>query len=451
VFSALVRKIGVEDAGEIVALATTEQLVAAFDEDLFANTAPGEREVFDAERFAVWLQVLLEAGDAAAAQRLTELSEDFVIQSLSDIVMVLDHDALQASMSQGGEEAEYADKALENCLSEEIDGYLLISRQATGWDAALAVILALDRDHRAFLVRILDRCAHMASDYIEDLEGLASVLSAGESLAEDVEAEREERRSARGYVEPRAARSFLTLARRQLPASGAVPERDPVTRAYFRDLQRQSAPLKANDAEVEGRKVRGLLSAVDDFVQEQASPATSSQVPSRTARLTDDVACEQEELALVEAMRELANAQPRIYAQRVEEFAYLTNVLMAGAVHQHARFRAADAADAVLATTAYGAELIARESRAAKVASADPATTTELLHVLENYSADLLFRKASGTLSATTLRSPWSGTKSPAGSRGFLISRVEARSAIAELVERARSKARLTRARGPAA
>lgn len=58
-FTALVHEVGVADAGELVALATTEQLVAAFDEDLFVNTRPGEREVFDRQRFVTWLEVLL--------------------------------------------------------------------------------------------------------------------------------------------------------------------------------------------------------------------------------------------------------------------------------------------------------------------------------------------------------------------------------------------------------
>ena len=35
-------EIGIEDAGEIVALATTEQIVTAFDEDLFVNARPGD-------------------------------------------------------------------------------------------------------------------------------------------------------------------------------------------------------------------------------------------------------------------------------------------------------------------------------------------------------------------------------------------------------------------------
>jgi hypothetical protein len=40
-FAALVRRIGVDDACELLALATTEQLVTVFHEDLFANTRPG--------------------------------------------------------------------------------------------------------------------------------------------------------------------------------------------------------------------------------------------------------------------------------------------------------------------------------------------------------------------------------------------------------------------------
>ena len=76
-FSALIRRVGVEDAGELIALGTTEQLTRAFDEDLFTAEGEGERERFDAQRFATWLEVLLEAGDGAAASRLTELSEDF--------------------------------------------------------------------------------------------------------------------------------------------------------------------------------------------------------------------------------------------------------------------------------------------------------------------------------------------------------------------------------------
>src|SRR6185436_5301995 len=69
----LLRHCGLEDCGEILALATTDQLTRIFDDDLWTSARPGAHDRFDAERFGVWLAVLAEMGGAAAAQRLSEL------------------------------------------------------------------------------------------------------------------------------------------------------------------------------------------------------------------------------------------------------------------------------------------------------------------------------------------------------------------------------------------
>ncbi|MFC1642683.1 DUF6178 family protein [Myxococcota bacterium] len=89
-FCALIRRVELEDAGEVVALATTDQSLGALDEDLFVDREPGERETFDNARFVVWLEVWLKAGEEAADARMVELSEDFVMRALSSIVLVLD-------------------------------------------------------------------------------------------------------------------------------------------------------------------------------------------------------------------------------------------------------------------------------------------------------------------------------------------------------------------------
>lgn len=400
-FSTLVRHIGLEDAGEIVALATTEQLVAAFDEDLFSNDTPGARETFDAQRFMVWLEVLLEAGDEVAAARIAELSEDFVIQAISSVVLVLDYDALLARMGDGGDDAEAADKAIESCLSEEIDGYLLISREHDGWDAMLALILALDRDHRPLLVRVLDRCAGMASGYIDDLEELTNLLSATESLAEDVEAEREERRNQQGFVEPRAARNFLTLARTPLTGKTATIQRDPVTRAYFRELEPVVLGKVQNAQEM--AKASRLLAAIDDI-----APKAPLLLAAGDAKVDEDK-------PLVAAMRALGEDEPKAFGERMEEFAYLTNVVVAGASKKDGRFELAEAAEAVLATVALGAELEALERRGKK----RYATTDELRNVLRDCGADVLFRKAASTLVTSDIKK---------GRKGLLRSAAEFRS-----------------------
>jgi hypothetical protein len=180
-FGALVREVGVADAGEIIALATTDQLVAAFDEDLFVNRRPGQRERFDRRRFVTWLEVLLEAGDDAIARRVAELDEGFVAHALSTIVLVFDHEALRERIVDE-DEGEAADRALEHALCEEIDGYLLVARDEDGWDAVLALVLALDRRDRGLLVRILDRTAAASVDLVDDLAALTEVLSAAEDV-----------------------------------------------------------------------------------------------------------------------------------------------------------------------------------------------------------------------------------------------------------------------------
>jgi len=385
-FSALVRQVGIEDAGELVALATTPQLVTAFDEDLFANAAPGERETFDPKRFATWLEVLLEAGDDVAAQRFSELSEDFVTQALSSLVLVLDNDALLLQMSESDEDDTRAvEKALESALTEDLDGYLLIARIHDGWDAALALILALDRDHRALLERVLDRCAAVSREYADDLDALLEVLTEGESLAEDVEAEREARRSESGYVEPRAARSFLALARQPLDPK---PSRDPVTRAYFRDL---APPAAATAPDAGTAKLMGLLAEAEGL----PTVGLRALAAGATATLDEGGASE-----IVEAMRGLADVAPKAYSERLEELAYLTNVLVAGATTDGERFGPAAAADAVLATIGLGADLMVNERRKPP---GRRATVSEILEIVRHHPADVLFRRASSALVAAKI------------------------------------------------
>ncbi len=347
-FAALVREIGVEDAGPLIGLATTEQLVASFDEDLFGNAAPGERETFDAERFATWLEVLLEAGDAIAARRVSELSLDFVVHALGQLVLVLDHQALLERMSEGGREARRADKAIESSLSEEIDGYLLIARRHDGWDAVLSLILALDRDHRTFLERVLDRCTAIAEHYVDDLAALAGVLSDEAMVGEDAEAEREARRAARGYVEPRAARAFLATA-----SGPFTPARDPITRAYFREL----GPAVEQSGVPE--ELREALARALPVAPETALPAPLSPV--------------------LEALRALA---PEVYAPRLAELTYLANVVVAGATIDGRRYTPHEASTEVLAVVERGLAM-----RGARELDA-------MIAVLAAVPCDELFRQA---------------------------------------------------------
>lgn len=413
-FAALVRRIGVEDAGALVALATTEQLVQAFDEDLFVAGRAGERESLDVERFVVWLEVLLEAGEEAAADRIAELDEDFVAHALDGVLLVLDEDALRQRLDEVEEDdAQQIDKGLESALTEDLDGYVLIAKQHDGWDSVLALVLALDRNHRALLTRLLDRLARVGSGYLDDLQELSTVLSEGESLAEDAEAAREERRSRQGHVEARAARAFLSLARKAPGGEAGPIERDPLTRAYLRDLGQGGPSTMA------GPGAHAAISALPPSVLRELEEAGASGGrlelgTSTTPVTTMDV--------FTEALRDLGRNAPDLFGERMGELAYLANVVIAGHERDGARLRAKEAAEAVIATVCYGAVL---EVRGRQPERTTAVTRTDLAQVLRVRGADLLFREASATLAAGGV----SGVKS-AMKAGLLYSAEELEAAV---------------------
>ncbi len=420
-FAQLVRQLGVEDAAEVVALATTEQLITAFDEDLFVNDRPGERELFDRDRFVTWLEILLEAGDRLAARRVADLSEDFVVQALSSLILVLDQDALFARMNAGDDAATQADKAIESALSEELDSYLLLSRHHDGWDATLALVLALDRDHRAFLERVLDRCAAVGSRCVDHLDELSSVLSEAESLAEDVEGDRDERRARAGYIEPRAARSFLALARNPVDEGAHEGERDVITRSYFRDLDRSAALARPS---YEGaRKLASLLEGATE--EAPADPSASSAAVAEPAH--DAVELIDTTRALADAISILEEREPAMVAERMEELSYLANVILAGAEKDTGRFSPAEAAEAALATVSLGAELEAARRHGS--AAHRNATPGELVEVLRQRSADWLFRRASAALATLSRPSCPDGFLRRAHEVALHRDRIEARHA----------------------
>jgi hypothetical protein len=372
VLARLVDRVGLEDAGELVALATTEQLVEVFDEDLWKNRRPGQEERFDDARFLLWLEALSEAGDALVAERLSALSEDLLALAFGRRIFVLPLDSLRSELEQGDDAAEAAEKALSNCLSEEFDEFVVVARNPDGWDVVLAALLALDRDQHQLLVRLFEQIAAASSSYIEDAGGLSAALSAEEMLESDALAGRDDRRAARGYVAPRDAAAFLKLARVQdeTPAT----QHDPLTRAYFRDVERTRTAARPADAAQPGKSLElaGLLRAAG--VTEAPAPPL---LPGGSAAPGEP--------AFARAMRLLRERDPGLFAERGEELAYLANVLVAGAQIENRRVRPIEAVRAAIAICSRGLELC--------VAAPGAKTPDEaLLAALLAHPADGLFR-----------------------------------------------------------
>jgi Family of unknown function (DUF6178) len=367
----IIRHIGLEDAGEIVSLASTEQLTDVFDEDLWVAARPGQDETFDPDRFALWLEILMESGERFVADKLTELSEDLVTLGLQQQVFVINIDELAVEMSERHRDVDLVEKALESCLYEEIGEYRIIARRHDGWDAILAILLALDQFHHAYLQRLLSRCCYASTEFIEDNGGLYEVLTAEEMLEGDAAAEREDRRARSGYVAPSDAASFLGLPRvTSLAEATSSEDRDPVTRAYFRSVvtapARTTKQVRTNPDSASRDRFALLLR--ETGIVEPTAPLLLKGAP-------DDPAAR-----FQRSIASLRIEDGALYGQRMEELAYLANVLVAGSSFAGRTFRPIEAAEASLAICNLGLEHLRSSS-----ADADD-------QLVRHQCADRLFR-----------------------------------------------------------
>ena len=164
----------------------------------------------------------------------------------------------------------------------------------------------------------LDRLARMGSRYLDDLEGLSTVLSEGESLAEDVEAARGAPQQSKGYVEARAAvRSCPSRAsRRWWKATQQARSACEPTSATSSGIER---PTLALPRKKRCTPFRLPSCELDDMGSDGGRPA----LPGSSAKPTTVE-------AFTGALRELHQDEPVVFGERMEEFAYLANVLVAG-------------------------------------------------------------------------------------------------------------------------
>jgi hypothetical protein len=390
VLGKLIARVGLEDAGELVALATTAQLERVFDDDLWRADRAGGDETFRPERFALWLRIMLEAGEEALVQRLCELPQDLVALAVHSLVLVVDLDVLEEQLSPGDEEAEALAQALDNSAFEEWEEFRVLARDSDAWDDVWSALLALDRDHHDRLREILEKCCEMTLEYISGRGGLFQVLTADEMLESDVAAARDDRRSAEGFISPADARAFLELARRGDGGDG----RDAITRAYFRGLRGPSAPppgagrrAPARDRDpqlapasaADARDLEALLLAAKVITPParplEALAAMSGSTPDPTHLVAP---------LFEHAMKDLRERDPERFSARVQEVGYLVNVWIAGGAHDGRRPRPTDAMEVVLKTCEAGlrAQLGARR-----------ATPDQALSALAQTPADALFRR----------------------------------------------------------
>lgn len=372
----LIDRVGLEDAGELVALTTVDQLRRVFDEDVWRSDRPGEDERFDPARFTLWLEVMLEAGERFAADKLAELPTDLVELALHHHLLVISLEELALLISEGEGQVPL-EKVVEDSPYLELGDYCVIGKSWDGWETISTVLIALDERHSNTLQPMLERLWRVTNDYVYGQGGLFNVLTSEEMLQSDAAADREERRERSGFVAASSARSFLTLARTGDVASVLrAPTRDPITKAFFR--YSETVLLQAGGApsnEPGPGQLGALLDEVTGETREPRLLESSVEGPATPTLLTD-------------ALVELAGRNTDVHAERVRELGYLANVLLAGAGDRGARLRPLDAAQATLATCSLGLERALADD--ATRAHARPKASAA--RQLEELGCDVLFR-----------------------------------------------------------
>ena len=374
----VIQNCGLEDCGELVRLATSEQLARVFDLDLWRAGQPGMDEQFDADRFGLWIEVLAEFGADAAAQKLAGMDADLVMAGLAQHMFVYDRAAVTPYETLDGELIEaYCVDA--DGLTFDMGSYLLVAKREDSWEAIIEVLLALGAGHRDYFQRVVHGCRRLSNSGRE-VDGLDDLLAEEDQAKFDVAVDREGRREKQGYVTPAEARAFLQMARELRPGSGTVQSANPLARAYFRALHErdeQDERMGANvhsESELLASGSPALTTTEGEYSDAlPASEDIADAVAAVREVLLEAGVLEQAPRALLggseghEAgadrngrikahMQFVLDRDPAVYSTRSEELAYLANTLMAGCAFQSRPFTGQEASDAAVAVCNLGLE-----------------------------------------------------------------------------------------------
>src|SRR5436190_2958284 len=228
---------GLEDCGDIIALATPAQLSRVLDADVWRAPQPGFDEQLDADRFGTWIEVLMQLEAAVAAQKLAALDIHLVVAGLARHLAVFDGAATSTYTTLDGEQVtpRRTEHGLHSC---EVGGYVIEARRGGHWDAIVDLLQALDTEQSEYFHRVMAGCRRLSNGRREE-DASHRLLDDDEQEMFELECARESRREREGYVSPAQARAFLQTAR-QFDLSGDRPSARPLVRAYFRALESET-------------------------------------------------------------------------------------------------------------------------------------------------------------------------------------------------------------------
>jgi hypothetical protein len=345
VLKRLVDRVGLEDAGALIALTTSDQFRDLFEASLWQDLTPGAADSPSPSEFQRWLGVLVDHDPAFAAERLRALGVEFVAAHLAPAVRVLEKSATVFM--------------IQNDAWLEFDDHVVSIVDPDAGDALPDLLRALYAEDAELIARIFAACC-----FLPTARGFADT---DEIRQADEAFSRRTRRAQLGYVTPEMARAFLTHAQRapldalaaqheydglsaECLVRRATPVADPVE-AAITDAVDPPDVQRAPDA----RNIRALEAAlVEARVVEAEAPARLLSGPREAPN--------EPILKLQQAMDDLQYRDPEAFSARLGELAYLANVLMTGSWNRGERFEEADAARAALACANLGLDHLERQT-----------------------------------------------------------------------------------------
>lgn len=356
----LIERCGLEDCGEIVALTTPGQLAGVFDLDLWRSGRPGLDEQFDAGRFGVWLEVLLESGAGVAAQKLADMDAGFVIAALAQHLVVVDPASLSPSAASDDDRDPPPMRIMEDDIAREIAGYLVVPRRRESWDAIAEVLLALDAEHGAFFHRVMHGCRRL-SNSTPEVDGLDDLLGEPDQVMFDLAVERERRREVQGFVDPAQARAFLQASRQLDLREAVAPSGSPIALAGFRGMAQDAGEVARGEA---GRPAAAGETLTPDEAADESASALAGVIDTlREAGILQPPprallgASSDRPLRLVHIQTHLQFTYDRdvaTHSARNQELAYLANAILAACSVQSRPFTADEASEAAVAVCNLG-------------------------------------------------------------------------------------------------
>lgn len=227
----LLDRVGLNDAGELMALAPTRNLLQALDESLWKSPAAGAADAFDATVLIEWLEAWNEIGDSFVADRLAAMSDDYRALCLSHLVTTRRHHTL-AFLAIPDDEVDVERDTLQPSESCALYGPYMITPTKDEWDIVRTSLDALCTEQPECLLRTLGM-----------LDGAESMLAAQEArkrLSIDIAHERERHRENLGYVTGPGAGAFLVFA-----ATASIEELAALS-AYDEETRRHLAAFGAS-------------------------------------------------------------------------------------------------------------------------------------------------------------------------------------------------------------